>query len=347
MNLEKPRSGKTAFNVSRTLAVAVILAAVACGGGGGGGGGGNPVAPPPITPPPPGQVSGNLQGSVVGFPDTTLSFLGAEAILNGSTRTTINADNRFGFQNVPPGVHRLEFTGSNFVTRRVRVEVRAGGTNHFDDLDLVQPEPFNLSAYDEIYRSFSVPGIVRWKNRPSRIVLDKSSLGSMPQGFSFFERHVKDAYNNWLPRNTNGFFQGTQVVTGSVDPSTPETFDCDQVREGDIVILAVDECDQNEEFITLGTTTHCFDTVGNEVILGAIWFNPCTTESTIDHEIIHTLCAGHLENQPNLSIMAPFGGPDQITQLDRLHMQYTYNRPLGTLSPDDAWQEEPLQPVIR
>jgi len=224
--------------------------------------------------------------------------------------------------------------------------VVGSGTNFFDELDLVESGPFDLSAFDEIWRSFSIPGTIRWNKRPNRVLLD-NSLGSLPQGFSFFEKRVKNAYNSWLPKNTENFFAGTPVEKGNIAPLDPEAFDCGDVQDGDVVIVGIDECPMDEQFIILGSTTHCFTTSGNEVILAAIFFNPCTTEATIDHEIIHTLCAGHLESRPNLSIMAPSGGPNEIQPLDRRHMRYVYSRPAAVVSPDDAWGLGVLQPVIR
>ena len=114
-----------------------------------------------------------------------------------------------------------------------------------------------------------------------------------------------------------------------------EDFSCDDVSDGDIVIVGIDECPREDNFITLGTATHCFNTQGNEVILGAIWFNPCTTLGTIKHEIIHTLCAGHLDMEKNYSIMAPSGGPDDLTQWDERWIRYLYSHNPGTRSPDN------------
>ena len=77
------------------------------------------------------------------------------------------------------------------------------------------------------------------------------------------------------------------------------------------------------------------------MILGAIWFNPCTTESTIKHEIIHTLCAEHLDMEQNNSIMALWrsGGPDDLTQWDeRLDSLPLQPQTPGTRSPDNEAQ---------
>lgn len=331
---------------ARACMILLVLVSIACGGGGGKGSPTTPPPPPP-PPPPPGQVTGNLQGSFVGLGSPSTSFAGSQVQLVGIGTTTVDVENRWGFENVPEGVQRLEITGGNHLTRRVQVRVVSGGVNHFDDLDLVESGSFNLSAFDEIWRSFSIPGTIRWNTRPRRVLLDRKSLGALPQGLDWFETEVKQAYNNWLPRNTNDFFRGTPVVKGSIDPLDPDDFDCGDVADGDIVIVGIDECPQDEQFIILGTTTHCFDTRDNEVVLAAIFFNPCTTDVTVDHEIIHTLCAGHLESAPDDSIMGSPGGAGEILPLDRRHMEYVYSRPAAVLSPDDSWGLEILEPVVR
>ena len=110
------------------------------------------------------------------------------------------------------------------------------------------------------------------------------------------------------------------------------------------MIVGIDECPMDEQFIILGSTTHCFTTNGNEVLLAAIFFNPCTTEATIEHEIIHSLCAGHLESRPNDSIMGSPGGAGEILPVDRRHMRYVYGRPAGVESPDDSLDLPALEP---
>lgn len=309
----------------------LALVSAACGGGGGGGGS-SPTSPPVV--PPTGSVSGNLRGTVISLDDPSTSFSGTEVELVGGAMTVVNASNEWGFENVAAGVHRLIFRGSNHVTREIRANVAAGGVSRFDGLTLVEPGPFRLSNFDEIYRSFSITGTIRWSSRPRRIVLDKESLSALPQGFDFFDDEVKNAFRNWLPSNTNGFFSGTPVRSGSIQPIEVDDFTCDDVEDGDIVIIGLDECPREDQFIILGTATHCFTTIGNEVILGAIWFNPCTTVATIQHEIIHTLCAGHLESQPLSSIMGSPGGAGKLTAMDRLHLQYLYDRQAGAVSPD-------------
>ena len=52
--------------------------------------------------------------------------------------------------------------------------------------------------------------------RPKRVLLDKKSLGALPQGFEFFNSEVRSAYNNWLPEHSGGFFAGTPVQSGSM-----------------------------------------------------------------------------------------------------------------------------------
>ena len=353
---EKLRIGKGLWAATtRALAVGLIglgVVSLACGGGGGGGGGGNPVAPPPPppAPPPPGAVTGNLQGTVEGFYTPGTNFGGTRVTLvDSGVSTTVDSSNKFGFDNVSSGVQRLEFTGGNHVNRRVRVRIQDGGINRFDGLTLVESAPFDLAAFDEIYRTIDgAAGTVRWRQRPSRVLLDRNSLGDLPQGLSFFETEIKRAYNTWLPNNTGGFFAGTPVNTSSLGDLDPEAFDCSDVPVGQIHIFGVDECPMDEEFVTLGLATHCFNTVGNEVVLGAIFFNPCTDEATIEHEIIHTLCALHLESRPADSIMGSPRSSDDITilPLDRRHMRYLYDRPPGTLSPDDMWGAAPLSSMF-
>lgn len=281
---------------------------------------------------------------MVGFSDATKSFSGTTVQLVGVGSTTVDANNQFCFNNVSAGTHRLEFSGAGHLTRRLEITVAAGAVNHFDDIDLVEPGPFDLAAFDEIYRSFTTPGTIRWNKRP-KIMLDKKSLGDLPQGLDFFVDNVRQAYNTWLPNNTNGFFTGTPVTVGSIGPIDPDNFDCSDVPIGEIDIVGIDECPVEENFIILGTATHCFNSVGNEVLLGVIFFNPCTTDGTIDHEIIHTLCAGHLESRPGISIMGSPNSNGVITALDRRHMRYLYTRPAGTQTPDDAWGLTPLSPL--
>ena len=131
---------------------------------------------------------------------------------------------------------------------------------------------------------------------------------------------------------------------GNISPLDPEAFECDDVETGDVVIVGIDECPIDEQFIILGSTTHCFTTNGNEVLLAAIFFNPCTTEATIEHEIIHSLCAGHLESRPNDSIMGSPGGAGEILPVDRRWMKYVYSRQAGVESPDDSWNLDALEP---
>lgn len=340
-------SVRTCSASSRPLLAAATLVAIlggmACGGGGGSS---NPVAPPP--PPPPTVActsNSNVQGTVVGFSNSSASFEGTTVDLVGEATTTVDADNQFCFDNVSAGVKRLEFSGSTHLTRRVRITVSPGMINFFDDIDLVESGTFDVAAFDEIYRSFSVEGTVRWNTPPTRVMLDRDSLSSLDQGLDFFESNVRRSYNGFLTNNTNGFFASTPVTVGSIGPLDPEDFSCSDVPVGEIHIVGIDECPMEENFIILGSATHCFDTVGNEVVLGAIFFNPCTTVSTIEHEIIHTLCAGHLESRPNASIMGSPGGAGEIQPLDRRHMRYLYSRPPGTLTPDDAWALTPMDPT--
>lgn len=330
------------------LAAGVMVAAgMACGGGGGG----NPVAPPPPPPPPPPSdttecsSNSNVQGTVTGFNNSSNSFEGTMVEIVGHGTTTVNADNEFCFDDVAAGVQRAEFTGPNHLTRRVRLNILAGAVNVFDGIELVEPGPFDLEAFDEIYRSFSVEGTVRWLTPPTRVVLDRDSLGSLDQGLDFFEDNVRRSYSTWLPNNTDGFFASTQVVVRDIAPIDSENFSCDDVPPGEIHIVGIDECPVDETFIILGSATHCFSTLGNEVVLGAIFFNPCSTVNTIEHEIIHTLCAGHLESRPNDSIMGSPGGAEEIQPMDRRHMRYLYTRPPGTKTPDDAWGLAALEPM--
>jgi hypothetical protein len=306
----------------------------ACGGGGGGGGG-SPTSPGGGVAPPTGSITGNLQGTVVGFENPSTSFSGSTVELVGLATTTINGSNEWGFDGVSAGAYTLVFRGAGHLERRMRVNVLSNGISRFSNLELVEPGPFRLDNFDDVYRSFSTPGTIRWKKRPKRVLLDKKSLGDLPQGFDFFESAVREAYSGWLPAHTNGFFSGTKVQSGSIGIGDSSEFSCDDVENGDIVIVGLDECAREDMFITLGTATHCFNTEGNEVVLGAIWFNPCTTESTIKHEIIHTLCAEHLDMEQNNSIMAPSGGPDDLTQWDERWLRYLYSRQPGTRSPDN------------
>jgi hypothetical protein len=304
----------------------------ACGGGGSGG---NPVAPP--------GEPGNVVGTVTGQASASTRFAGSEVRLVGVGTTRVTSNNQFSFEIVPSGVQQLELTGANHLTRRVNINV-SRAVNRFSDIELIETAGFDLAAFDEIYRDFQVEGTLRWNRRPTRVLLDRASLSALPQGLDFFEREVGGAYGGWLPQNTGGFFAGTPVVVGNAGNFESEDFDCDEVPDGEVHIVGVDECPVEEMFIILGSATHCFDTVGNEVVKGAIFFNPCTTRSTVDHEIIHTLCAGHLESRPGASIMGSPGGAGQILPTDRRHMRYLYNRPAGTTSPDDSWGLTALQP---
>jgi hypothetical protein len=317
-------------------AAAAILLLPACGGGGNG----NPAAPPGN---PPGQGSGNVLGSVSGQASGGTRFTGTEVRLAGVGTTTVDANNEFSFENVSSGVRQLELSGSNHLTRRVDINVTQSGVNRFG-IELVETAGFDLAAFDEIYRDFQVEGTVRWNRRPTRVVLDRQTLGALPQGLGFFEAEVRRAYTGWLPANTGGFFSGTPVSVGNTASFTSEGFDCSDVPDGEVHIVGVDECPVEEMFINLGSATHCFNTVGNEVVLAAIFFNPCTTSSTVEHEVIHTLCASHLESRPNASIMGSPGGARQILPIDRRHMRYLYSRPAGTLSPDDSRGLSPLTP---
>ncbi len=281
---------------------------------------------------------------MTGFNNPSTDFSGTQVEIMGVGTTTVNANNEFSFDSVPAGNQRMELTGPNHLTRRVNINVSQSGVDTFSNIDLVEPGPFDVDSFDEIYRSFQVDGSVRWLRKPSRVMLDRDSLASLPQGLEFFEREVRQAYGGWLPNHTDGFFAGTRVTTGSIGNIDPEAFDCSDVPQGEVHIIGIDECPMEEVFVILGQATHCFSSVGNEVVLSAIFFNPCTTEATIEHEIIHTLCAGHLESMPNASIMAPSGGPMEITPLDRRHMRYLYPRPAGTLSPDDSWGLRALNP---
>ncbi|MDX1644493.1 MAG: hypothetical protein R3244_09075, partial [Thermoanaerobaculia bacterium] len=273
------------------------------------------------------------------------SFQGTEVEIVGHGSSTVDENNEVCFDDVAAGVQRAAFTGPNHLTRRVRLNIMAGVVNIFDGVDLVEPGPFDVEAFDEIYRSFSVDGTVRWKTPPTRVLLDRDSLGSLDQGLAFFEDNVRRSFNTWLSNSTEGFFAPTPVTVGSIGPIDPEDFSCSDVPPGEIHIVGIDECPVEENFIILGSATHCFDTVGNEVVLGAIFFNPCSTVTTIEHEIIHTLCAGHLESRPNDSIMGSPGGAEEILPLDRRHMRYLYRRPAGTITPDDAWGLTPLEPM--
>lgn len=290
------------------------------------------------------MVSGNVQGSVVGFNNPGNIFDGTQVELVGVGTSMIDGNNQFGFENVPAGLQQLEFTGGSHLARRVDINVSASGVDHFDDIDLVESQSFDVEAFDEIYREFQVEGTVRWNTRPERVMLDKASLEALPQGLAFFEDEVRKAYNSWLPNNTDGFFAGTPVNVGGIGSIDPDQFDCSDVPVGEIHIVGVDECPIDETFIILGSATHCFSTVNNEVVLAAIFFNPCSTVATIQHEIIHTICAGHLESMPNGSIMGSPGGAEEILALDRRHMRYLYTRPAGTMSPDDSWGLGALNP---
>ncbi len=329
----------------RTAALSAALLAIvlpACGGGGGGGdGNSNPVAPPG---PGPTVVSGNVRGSVVGFNNPSNLFAGTEVELVGVGTTSINAKGEFGFDDVPAGEQRLEFNGPNHLQRRVNINVSQSGRNEFSGIELVESAPFDVDSFDEIYRDFQVDGTVRWNRKPTRVLLDRDSLSKLPQGMAFFEREVKRAYNGWLPANTDRFFAGTRVVTGSIGNIDPEAFDCSDVPAGEVHIVGIEECPIQEVFVVLGQATHCFNSVGNEVVLAAIFFNPCTSEGTIEHEIIHTMCAGHLSSKPGASVMAPSGGPESITALDRRHLRYLYTRPAGTVTPDDSWGLQAISP---
>ena len=258
---------------------------------------------------------------MVGFVDPGTDFSGTEVQLVGGGTTTVNGNNEFGFDDVDPGERRLEFTGPNHLTRRVNVFVSGAGVDTFDGIELVENGPFNLAFFDEIYRSFQIEGTVRWNVRPTRVMLDGDSLGALPQGLDFFESEVKRAFNGWLPNNTNGFFAGTPVTVGSIGAIDAEDFDCSDVPTGEIHIVGIDECPMEENFIILGSATHCFNTVQNEVVLAGIFFNPCSDVATIEHEIIHTLCASHLESSPDSSIMGSPGGSGEIMPLDRRHMR--------------------------
>ncbi len=305
----------------------------ACGGGGGGGG--SPTDPGGVAPPT-GSVTGNLQGTVVGLDNASLSFAGTEVELLGLATTTVNASNEWGFESVMAGTYTLVFRGAGHLERRIRVNVLANGISRFANLTLVEPGPFRLDNFDDIYREFdATAGTIRWTRRPNRVLLDKSSLEVLPQGFDFFDSEIRSAFSTWLPENTNGFFSGTPVRSGDMGLVDPDDFGCEDVEDGDLVIVGIDECPREDNFLILGTATHCFNTVGNEVILGAIWFNPCSDETTIRHEIIHILCAGHLDSQVNNSILGSPGGSDTITDMDRLHMKYLYDRLPGVRSPDN------------
>lgn len=319
----------------RAAAVAAsLLVSVTCGGGG-------PTAPPPIPPGPP--VSGNVQGSVVGLSDASASFEGTQVRIVGVGQSTIDASNRWGIEGVPPGIHQLELSGSSHLRRRLEIRVEAGGVNHFDGLVLVEPAPFNLSAFDEIYRSFAIPGTIRWSQQPTRVVLDRKSLSSLDQGLGFFESEVRSAFTGWLSDASDGFFDGTPVVKGSIPVPDLESFSCDDVSEGEIYIVGYDfDCTQ-----ALGWESHCIDSIGNAVSRAVIWLSDCSTQRTIIHELIHTLCAGHLDTMAHLSIMggSGFGAPG-ITSMDSLHMRYLYDRPPGVGTPDDAWGLPPLEPRV-
>ena len=157
---------------------------------------------------------------------------------------------------------------------------------------------------------------------------------------------MRRAFDEWLPEHTNRFFAGTPVVKANVTDPSVENFSCGQVEQGDLVIVGINECPVEEQFIIAGYATHCFISTNNNVVLGAVWLTPCTDSVVIEHELIHTLCALHLESRPFLSLMGSPGGARRFTTMDALHLRYLYGRPGGVISPDNAWGLAPLEPRL-
>jgi len=311
---------------------------IACSGGSGGGGGPTQPGQPGggnQGSGPSGPVSGNVQGSVEGLLNPGTSFSGT-TVQAGGVSTQVTTANEFGFD-LPAGRHTLTFTGNRHTTRMISIDVVDGAVNRFDGLDLVETPEFNLAAFDDIYREDG-DGTFRWVRTP-KVFVDRGSLSQLPQGWDFFQREIIDKnLRGRMGQLTNGVWGNLDIRVGNFK-ELPIESPCLEVGNFELHFRGVvDDCGRDGGNITLGIASHCVFSEGNEAVTAVVTFNKCTSQSTVTHEIIHTLCSRHLDNTTASSVMTPFTDStiDDMTPMDANHIRYMYRRPPGVRTPDNS-----------
>lgn len=322
-------------------ALLLLLLGPACGGGGGGGGSAViPTAPNPTPPPPPGSEPTNeeagdetLFGQVEGMFDPSTSFAGARIRVVGEAEDTIRADNSFFLDPVPPGDYVLTVTGPTVLHRKVEIEMKAGGANEIERLDLVEVVPFNIDAFDEIYRSDGERGTARFTERPD-FYIDQKSFDKLSGGNGArLAAEIEEAIQGPIRRAVSPFLNRVQIATRTLQTYASP---CD-LPEGDVNWYADRELRDDDGQRLLGLAWWCWWSSLNRVRGGMLFLDDSAGSGTILHELVHILgTADHLEKAPGSSIIRSPRFLDHLSEMDEMHLAFLYTRPEGLMPPDDA-----------
>ena len=327
--------------VSGGVAAALIALGVACGGGGGGGGSNanlsNPAAPPPPTgPTPSGEQAGSqtLFGEVEGMFDPTASFAGATIRVTGIANDTIATDNTFFLDPVPAGRHVLAVSGANLLNRKVEIEMKSGGANEIASLGLVEEAPFNLRAFDEIYREEGETGTARFTERPD-FFIDDRSFGELSGGNgNRLRSEVQMAITGPIRRAVGPLFSGLRVSSRTLKQEWESP--CD-LPEGHVYWYAHRDLRDEEGSRLLGQAWWCWWSTQHRVRGGILRLDAEANPGVIHHELVHLLgTADHLEKAPGSSVIRVPSTASGLTAMDERHLEFLYARPPGLMTPDDA-----------
>lgn len=332
--MRKP-SSRIALGASALL---LALLGPACGGGGGGGAGPIPTAPPtptPTGPPPSTGEAGDttLFGQVEGMFDPTASFTGATIRVIGEAEDTIRTDNSFFIDPVPPGSYVLSVFGPALLNRKVEIEMKPGGANEIARLDLVEQAPFNLEAFDEIYRSEGTRGTARFVDRPD-FYIDQKSFNKLPGGAgSRLVSEIDMATRGPIRKAVGPLFAGVKLTTKNL----PQYASPCNLPEGDVNWYGDPDLRDEEGQRLLGLAWWCWYPSINEVRGGMLYLDDSAGTGTILHELVHILgTADHLVKAPGSSIIQSPRLITQLSPMDEMHLEFLYARPPGLVTPDDA-----------
>lgn len=334
MLVTDPRSSR----VLGAVALLSVLLLPACGGGGGGSSfvpTQPPEPEPPSGPPPTTEEPGDetLFGEVEGMFDPTVSFAGATVRVVGVGEDTVRTDNSFFIDPVAAGEYVLTVSGPTVLHRKVEIEMQAGGANEISRLDIVELAPFNIDAFDEIYRSEGERGTARFVDRPD-FYIDQKSFDSLPGGTGArLISEIDMATRGDIRRAVGRLFAGVQVTTRNVKQySSP----C-ELPAGDVNWYADRELrDENGQRL-LGRAWWCWYPAFNQVRGGMLYLDALAGTGTILHELVHIIgTADHLERASGTSIIEAPRSISQLSPMDEMHLGFLYARPPGLMTPDDA-----------
>lgn len=326
----------------------------------------------------------DVRGNVVGLFDTATSYSKTRVTLQSvdtalQIKTRVTKSNRFDFEGVPAGEYIVKFKGAKHLKRLVRIQVVAGGTNYFGDLDLVEKEGFHLKEFDQVWRAVDYGlGVLqleipystwRWQTVP-KIVVDKDSFNYGEKGVALLAK-IKNFVKNEFKFATGGFMAKPRIKFGKT-PEWPEDLSIDDRRA--LSCTAKDPRKKGRIYVSAtiprgGPTGSAAASVcnGRTIRHAVVKFakaNP--PPSTVAHEFLHASGALHptalgKPEQP-CSVM---GYPDNrtdpnfwrrcsikkatdfVSALDMKWGLYVYSRPPGVTSPDDASHLAPIVGQIR